>query len=408
MFGRVFGQHQMTPEADAPRGFDSFELKLGDVMRGERATLGKSLLDVQRELRIKAAYIAAIESCDTAAFETQGFIAGYVRSYARYLGMEPESTFERFCEESGFRGVHGPKLGAKPEGARDAVIAAPLKGGPSDVIANARGPFVPQGSSSFSAVDPGALGSIAVLFAVVAGLGFGGWTLLQEIQQVQMAPVEDAPEIVAQITDPLEGALAAPAVGVAGRQAPSLDDLDRLYRPDVLEPPVVVARDAPISTIRPGEFGALAGPDAASVQTASATPLNPNPSFGPVTPEVTVAEAPVSNAVTIFAVRPAWVRVTAAEGSVIFEKILDAGETYVVPETEAPASLHAGNSGSVYFRIGNETFGPAGSGTSVARGVLVAADPVRAEYALADPETDRDLATVVAALSTAPETPAQE
>ncbi|HCP80049.1 MAG TPA: DUF4115 domain-containing protein, partial [Octadecabacter sp.] len=43
-------------------GFDAFELRLGDLMRGERATIGKSLLDVQRELKIKAAYIAAIEN----------------------------------------------------------------------------------------------------------------------------------------------------------------------------------------------------------------------------------------------------------------------------------------------------------------------------------------------------------
>ncbi len=59
-------------------------------MRGERATMGKSLLDVQRELRIKAAYIAAIENRDPSAFDTPGFIAGYVRSYARYLGMDPD------------------------------------------------------------------------------------------------------------------------------------------------------------------------------------------------------------------------------------------------------------------------------------------------------------------------------
>jgi hypothetical protein len=43
-----------------PRGFDDYELRLGDLLRGERATLGKSLIDVQRELHIRAVYIAAI------------------------------------------------------------------------------------------------------------------------------------------------------------------------------------------------------------------------------------------------------------------------------------------------------------------------------------------------------------
>ena len=77
-------------ETSELKGFDDFDISLGDVMRGERATMGKSLLDIQRELKIKAAYIAAIENADPTAFETQGFVAGYVRSYARYLGLDPE------------------------------------------------------------------------------------------------------------------------------------------------------------------------------------------------------------------------------------------------------------------------------------------------------------------------------
>ena len=56
-----------TEQADKPKGFDDFELRLGDVMRGERATLAKSLLDVQRELKIKASYIAAIENAEVSS-----------------------------------------------------------------------------------------------------------------------------------------------------------------------------------------------------------------------------------------------------------------------------------------------------------------------------------------------------
>ena len=101
-----------TRDADKPKGFDDYELRLGDIMRGERATMAKSLLDVQRELKIKASYIAAIENCDVTAFETPGFVAGYVRSYARYLGMDPEVTFRRFCEEADFTVAHGMSAAA--------------------------------------------------------------------------------------------------------------------------------------------------------------------------------------------------------------------------------------------------------------------------------------------------------
>ena len=51
-------------ETTALRGFDSYEVKLGDELRGHRASLGKSLLDVQRDLRIRASYIDAIDEAD--------------------------------------------------------------------------------------------------------------------------------------------------------------------------------------------------------------------------------------------------------------------------------------------------------------------------------------------------------
>ena len=106
MIGRWSFKSADDEEVEA-KGFDAFDLRLGDLMRGERATLGKSLLDVQRELRIKASYIAAIENADPEAFDTPGFIAGYVRSYARYLNMDPDKAFAAFCAESGFAVAHG-------------------------------------------------------------------------------------------------------------------------------------------------------------------------------------------------------------------------------------------------------------------------------------------------------------
>ena len=93
MIRRRSSRNEEKEKAEA-RGFDAFELRLGDTMRGERATMGKSLLDVERELRIKANYISAIENSDPDAFDTPGFIPGYVRSYARYLNMDPDEAFK--------------------------------------------------------------------------------------------------------------------------------------------------------------------------------------------------------------------------------------------------------------------------------------------------------------------------
>ncbi|MCB1331178.1 MAG: DUF4115 domain-containing protein, partial [Maritimibacter sp.] len=100
--------------------------------------------------------------------------------------------------------------------------------------------------------------------------------------------------------------------------------------------------------------------------------------------------------VAIFAVRPSWVRVRAADGSVILEKILDAGERYVLPKLEAAPTLHSGNSGSVYFAVNGTAYGPAGEGASVVKNVVLAPDALTEVFAMADPEADAALADFVA------------
>ncbi|MEM6578847.1 MAG: helix-turn-helix transcriptional regulator, partial [Pseudomonadota bacterium] len=198
---------QCDHSAEEQRGFDDFELRLGDVMRGERATMGKSLLDVERELRIKASYIAAIENCDPDAFDTPGFIPGYVRSYARYLDMDAEEAFVGFCKESGFSIAHG--MSADASSARRPVersAAQQERGNNLGGLGNT--PFVPARESIFAHVEPGALGSMLVLVCLIGGLGYGAWSVLNEVQRVQFAPVENTPDVLSTL-DPLQGVVQA-------------------------------------------------------------------------------------------------------------------------------------------------------------------------------------------------------
>ena len=384
MIGRRF--RHPTPEVDRPKGFDDFDLRLGDLMRGERATLGKSLLDVQRDLKIKASYIAAIENADVTAFETQGFVAGYVRSYARYLGMEPDTTFARFCVEAKFEVAHGMSAAASTA----SVSAARNRVQPENRDPFVNGSFVPRAESVFAKVQPGAVGSLAVLIALIGALGYGGYAVLQEVQRVQLAPVNEAPSVVAEI-DPLGNVNGdAPLV----RSAPAVPDQvasatpgERLYRPEALTVPVMTARDGPIASINPREMGAVQAVATASAQQPSATAPQTD------TPVQVVADnAP---GVAILAVRPSWVRVSAGDGTVLFEKILDAGERYVVPPLQQAAVLRSGNSGSVYFSVNGKTYGPAAPGAQVVKNVSLSAESLTQVYALADPTGDADLAQFV-------------
>ncbi len=379
-------------DTDQPKGFDAFEVRLGDVMRGERATMGKSLLDVQRELKIKATYIAAIENADPTAFETPGFVAGYVRSYARYLGMDPEWAYDKFCEEGKFETVHGMSAGASGPKPSQSNPKIP---GNSDPLSNPNAAFIPQSEAFLSRIEPGAIGSLLVLVGLIGALGYGGWSVLHEIQKVNLAPVEEAPGITAEV-DPLIGATIVADTSAIESSQPDTDPLDRLYRPQALDVPVLEARDGPISTLTPDSIGVLADEENSRRAIAAAT-ANTFPTTEIDEPVVKVVEDTAPE-VVLFAVRPAWVRIRAADGTVLFEKVLDKGESYILPNSEEPPVLRAGNSGSVYFAVDGETYGPAAPGAQVAKNIVMAADSLREAYQLADLEQDNGLATVVAEL----------
>lgn len=386
-----------SAETDKPKGFDDYDLRLGDLMRGERATLGKSLLDVQRELKIKAAYIAAIENADISAFETQGFIAGYVRSYARYLGMEPDLAFQKFCREANFEVAHGMSAAASSAKAVRARPAQELR----DPLANPNATFVPRGESILSRIEPGAVGSLAVLVGLIGLIGYGGWSVLQEVQRVQLAPIDQAPAVVAEI-DPLGNVSgAAPLV----RSAPETSDaamemagsdpvaqaerMDRLYRPQALDLPVLTSRDGPIAAINPRSGGAMTDSLSAAVDSALSEALSQGSAVQ------VVAEA--QPGVELVAVRPAWVQVKASDGTVLFEKILDAGERWSVPQLEEPPVLRAGNSGAVYFAINGQAYGPAAPGAQVVKNLALSPESLADRFALADCARDPDLRRVASA-----------
>ena len=243
-----------------------------------------------------------------------------------------------------------------------------------------------------------------MLILLIGALGYGGWSVLQEVQRVQLAPVDQAPSVVAEL-DPLAGiqggapiTRSAPAenADIAADQTAAetellaangvtADPLDRLYEPQALDVPVLTARDGPIAAIDPRKAGLVAG----AVEPKVADAVVPDAA------DVVQVVAAAKPGVEVLAVRPSWVRVSAADGTVLFEKILDAGERYAVPPLQEAAELRSGNSGSIYFVVNGKTFGPAAPGAQVVKGVSLASDALIAEYALADLSGDVDLAQFV-------------
>lgn len=63
-------------------------MRPGDILRHERTQRGLSLERAARESRIKSSLIEAIETGETAHIPAV-YLKGYVRNYARYLGIDP-------------------------------------------------------------------------------------------------------------------------------------------------------------------------------------------------------------------------------------------------------------------------------------------------------------------------------
>lgn len=391
--------------AAAAPGFDDFEMRLGDIMRGERATLGKSLLDVQRELRIRASYVAAIENCDISAFDAPSFISGYVRSYARYLGMDQDWVFRRFCAESGFQPIHG----MAPAAAGPKPTRRPSD--PAEALANPKALFIPQRESFWSSVEPGAVGSLLVLVALVFGLGYAGWSVLQQVQKVNLTPSDQAPAVIAAL-DPVQDVGAVDQGESGAADLPQPEALDRVYRPQALDVPVLTPRDTPIAAIDPGlpaegpapvRQAETAAQSQGAAGRALAMQVGPQlsgqgagqpPGGGEPQPVRTLA--PDAPRIEILAARAAWVRVRAADGTVLLEKTMDAGERFALPSTEQPPTLRTGNSGAIYFAVNGQTYGPAAPGAQVVKNVELSPVTLPSRFALADPATDPELARMVA------------
>src|ERR1700726_2981092 len=74
-----------------------FVSALGEEFRGAREARGLSLSDVAERLHIRSVYLAAIEDEDWHVIGAPVYVRGFLRTYARFLGLDPEACVARFA-----------------------------------------------------------------------------------------------------------------------------------------------------------------------------------------------------------------------------------------------------------------------------------------------------------------------
>lgn len=74
-------------------------LPAGQRLRKERERYGQSLDDIERALKIRAGVIEALEKSDFEHLPGRVYALGFVRSYAEYLGLDPDKMVETYRSE---------------------------------------------------------------------------------------------------------------------------------------------------------------------------------------------------------------------------------------------------------------------------------------------------------------------
>src|SRR5450432_4010208 len=73
---------------------------VGAALRSARETLGLGAEDIAQATRVRTAHICALEAFELEALPSRPFAVGFVRAYARSLGLEPEAVVARFRAEA--------------------------------------------------------------------------------------------------------------------------------------------------------------------------------------------------------------------------------------------------------------------------------------------------------------------
>lgn len=314
---------------------------VGELLQERREDLGLDLDEIGAMLRIKPAYLDALEQGRTHDLPGPAYAIGFVRAYAEFLGLDAEAVLARFKAEAA--GVTAPPDLALP---------------------------VPLGERSL----PG--GALVLVALIVALCGYGIWYYLStedrnRPERVASVPAalqvpSSAPVLVPPPSPSPPSPVGANPAGAQGNPppspAPSLYGAAAGSSPAPAPPAAAPGPAAPAPAVAgvnpaPGPAGAapagaaLAG--AAAVQQAAAPTAAASSAAG-TSGTASTTTAAAAGRISIRALADCWIQVRAADQSVVFSRVLRSGEVYNVP-ARTGLSLRTGNAGALEIAVDGKT-----------------------------------------------------
>jgi cytoskeleton protein RodZ len=305
--------------------------RLGAELRARRHTLGWKLADLANSLRIRQAYLEAIEAGRIGDLPGTTYALGFVRAYASALGLPGEQMASRFRAESADASVRPALSFPAP---------VPQRGVPA--------------------------GALMLLGLVILAGAYSGWYYISEHQRTPAETVPPIPDhLLAHTADKPAPAPSPQVASILPTASPPTQPAPAppgaaTQVPQASIPPSPAAT-APASAT-PAVPAATASPPGAALPGAS-PPASLAPQAAPPPAPVPAASAGL---IVVTATAPAWVTVKPqAGGKAVFNKLMHAGDSWTMPPgTPGPLLLTTGNAGATQLAVDGTpvvSLGPAGT-----------------------------------------------
>ena len=367
--------------------------KTGDMLKRERERLGGDLQQIADYLRIRRAFLEALEHSRYEEFVADAYVIGFLRSYAEHLGLNAKQVVEQYRRE---------RAGRRKQLTLSMPVPVSEGRAPSAIIlvgAAAAALVIYIGWYAFSTADRTA---VILPPAPPAVTTSGDATPAQPVPGTALPPTADAvtggavsvpvvtpgatnaPPVAstpaataADIVLPVAASAALPATdptfGAGAKTAPTTARTEQARGELAREEAKASAAEgaaAPAPTVlpaTPASAGAATLPAAAPAtaprnETAALNAAEAAKLAGKAAVPVAVAEGPAPR-LTITAEEASWVLINDRNGKTVFDKIMQPNETYQVPD-QAGLKLTTGNGSQIRLTLNGKALPPLTSNTS--------------------------------------------
>lgn len=304
---------ERAPESTAaPR---SGPRSAGEVLRQRREALGLDLAKAAAALRIRPAYLAALEAGQPDQLPGPTYALGFLRAYADYLGVDSTEVLRRYKQEA-------TAFAAKPD------LSFPM----------------PLGERGL----PGGGALLAALILAICGYGtWYHWSTSERARPERVAPVPA--ELLALTAEQHRSGSAGPHPAKALAAAPTTTPAETL--PALSDTPgrVSYAATPPVTApavVTPSPISAISEAAPASDPAGAQAPEQTAPIASATRSRTASDIGDASTRIVIRATADSWVQVRNAGQSVLLARVLKPGETYHVPD-QPGLSMRTGNAGGL-------------------------------------------------------------